>query len=293
MEKLLTTKELAEAIGASESSLRRWTNSGVIRTARTAGGHRRIALSEAIRFVRESGATLLRPEMLGLPQLPATSDGKGLGNRSLERQFFEALRAGNDKAASGCITGLFLNGTSVAAICDGAIHGALEQIGELWKADPREILVEHRAVDICLHAVSVVRRMIGEPSENAPIALGGAPEGDPYLLPSMIAGTVLAECGYRDMNFGPDTPLELLAEEAQAKKARIVWLSVKGISDRAKLRTKIHDLSTRLETLGVSLVIGGSGVESLALRSTKLMHIMQTMSELAAFARGAAGTTLR
>ena len=58
---LLTPKELAEAIGASESSIRRWVDTGDIRVARTAGGHRRITLSEAIRFIRQIEAPVVRP----------------------------------------------------------------------------------------------------------------------------------------------------------------------------------------------------------------------------------------
>lgn len=288
MEKLLTTTELAEALGASESSMRRWTNSGLIRTARTAGGHRRIALSEAIRFVRDSGSVVVRPEVLGLPHLPTTPDGKALGSRSLEQQFHERLELGDATGAKGCITSLFLNGSNVASICDGAIRQAMHQLGDRWRGDPRAILIEHRATDICLHALGILRQMVGEPSENAPVALGGAPEGDPYLLPSMMAATVLAEAGYRDMNFGPDTPLELLATAAEEKKPRLVWLAVKAVVDRAKVRSRIHTLAERLQGLGINLVIGGDGVELLAIRPSKHIQVMRTMNELSAFARGAA-----
>jgi excisionase family DNA binding protein len=288
VEKLLTTTELADAIGASESSMRRWTNDGVIGTSRTAGGHRRIALSEAIRFIRESGTAIVRPDVLGLPNLPATHEGRTLGSRSLERQLFEALRSGDAAVAKGCVTSLFLNGSSVSSICDGAMQRAMQQIGELWREDPRGILIEHRATDICLHALGVLRQLLGEPAEHAPVALGGAPEGDPYLLPSLMAAIVLAEAGYRDMNFGPDTPLELLATAADDKKPRIVWLAVKSLADRTKLHTKINALAERLGGLGINLAIGGSAVEQLAIRSSKNVQIMQNMNELSAFARGAA-----
>jgi len=287
MEKLLTTKELGEAIGASPSSMRRWTNSGAIRTARTVGGHRRIALSEAIRFVRQSKATVVRPDLLGLPDLPSTPAGEPLGERSLENRFYEALRTGDAKTATGCMSGLFLSGVSVPSICDGAVRSAMQRIGELWREDVRGILIEHRATTICLHALGVLRQMIGEPAASAPVALGGAPDGDPYLLPSMMAGCVLAESGYRDVNFGPETPLELLANAAEENKAAVVWLSVKSVADRAKLLREINDLAGRLGTLGIKLVVGGSGIESLAIRPTKNVHIMQTMAELGAFARGA------
>ena len=102
MEKLLTTTQLAEAIGASESSMRRWTNSGVIRTTRTAGGHRRILLSEAVRFVRESGTPLVRPELLGLPSLPSTTSKSALGAPAMEQSLFEALAWGTESVASAC-----------------------------------------------------------------------------------------------------------------------------------------------------------------------------------------------
>src|SRR6185437_13764462 len=99
-DKLLTSKDLADALGVSESSLRRWTNSGAIRTARTAGGHRRIPLSEAIRFVRETHAPVARPQILGLPPLPpevvSTVDGQSENDR-----LFDALKSGDEIKAKG------------------------------------------------------------------------------------------------------------------------------------------------------------------------------------------------
>src|SRR3954470_5354840 len=91
MEKLLTTKEFAEAIGASESSLRRWTNSGAIRTSRTVGGHRRIPLSEAIRFIRETGATIVRPDLLGFPDADANAAASAAAATPASDQAEEAL----------------------------------------------------------------------------------------------------------------------------------------------------------------------------------------------------------
>jgi hypothetical protein len=35
--------------------------------------------------------------------------------------------------------------------------------------------------------------LLPAPSDRAPVALGGAPEGDPYLLPCLMAEMTLAE----------------------------------------------------------------------------------------------------
>src|SRR3954468_24858058 len=109
MEKLLTTKELGAAIGASESSMRRWTDSGAIRTSRTVGGHRRIPLSEAIRFVRETRATLVRPDILGLGPLAGPfAPGAGGRQRPAEDELFDALNAGDAARARANLLGLYL-----------------------------------------------------------------------------------------------------------------------------------------------------------------------------------------
>lgn len=285
---LLTTREFADAIGASESSVRRWTNGGIIATARTAGGHRRIALADAIRFIRESGTNLVRPELLGLPALPTTAASKTLGDKALTDTLYDALATGNAPAANGCVAGLFLNGMSTASICDVALRPAMERIGKFWTDDPRGVLTEHRATGICLNALAMLRRMIGDPADAAPVALGGAPDGDPYLLPSMMAATVVAEAGYRDINFGPDTPLELLADAAAEHRARLVWVSIKAPGDSPRLRTRIHALAEQLAAQGTSFVVGGTGADALDLRPSKDLQRMGTMAELAAFAHGIA-----
>jgi hypothetical protein len=57
-------------------------------------------------------------------------------------------------------------------------------------------------------------------------------------------------------------------------------------TDRPKLKREVSELAKRLGERGIKLVVGGHGVESLAFRSTKNLQVMQTMSELSAFARG-------
>src|SRR5687768_7351946 len=131
MKSLLTPKELAEAIGASESSLRRWVDGGDIRMSRTAGGHRRIPLAEAIRFVRAIGATVVRPDILGLGSLGGTMT-QGL-ELSDEERLYETLRAGEGDVARGLIVSWYLEGRGLPELFDGPVRSALHRLGEFWK----------------------------------------------------------------------------------------------------------------------------------------------------------------
>ena len=48
----LASGPLVDALGVSESSVKRWVDGGDLVAQRTAGGHRRIARGEALRFAR-------------------------------------------------------------------------------------------------------------------------------------------------------------------------------------------------------------------------------------------------
>jgi excisionase family DNA binding protein len=281
---LLTPKDLANAIGVSESALRRWVDGGRIRISRTAGGHRRIPLQEAIRFIRQTGATVVRPELLGLNAL-ATAAGASSGP-SRDDALFHALRAGNRDVARGLIVSSYLGGLGLAALFDGPIRSAMDRIGQLWQHEPRGIMIEHRATGICIETLAELRCMLPFVDDQSPLAIGGAPHDDPYQLPTMMAAAALAEAGFRDINFGPNTPIELLAHEAVDRNARLVWLSISAEQDQKLMRAAIKQLADRLGEHRIDLVLGGRFASALVPRSMSNVMLVASMSDLASSARG-------
>jgi MerR family transcriptional regulator, light-induced transcriptional regulator len=282
---VLTPRELAEAIGASESSLRRWVDSGDLRLSRTPGGHRRIPLGEAIRLIRRIGASVVRPELLGLGG-GIEPTAAAAGGASEEMALFETLLAGDREAAVQMIVSWYLDGRSLADIFDGPMRGSMHRLGELWKHEERGILIEHGGSAICAEAVATLRYLLPTVDERAPLALGGAPQDDPYLLPSMMAATTLAEAGFRDVNFGGQTPVNLLAHEAIQRDAALVWLSVSVQQDAKRMRAVISGLARSLKSHNIKLVIGGRYRAEHTPRSEEHVHSMSSMSELSGFAHG-------
>jgi excisionase family DNA binding protein len=167
MKALLTPRELAETIGVSESSVKRWVDSGHIEAMRTAGGHRRITLQEASRYIRERAIPLVRPDLLGLPDLEA-SGRKGRGEGDEADQLLDYLQRGAEAEARGFILTLYLEGRSIAEIIDGPFCSAMERIGELWTSEPSGIFWEHRATQIAIQALGRLRSILKVTSEEFP-----------------------------------------------------------------------------------------------------------------------------
>lgn len=280
---LLTPKDLADAIGASESALRRWVDGGRIRMSRTAGGHRRIPLQEAIRFIRQTGATIVRPELLGLN--PLSVEAEAVAGASRDDALFNALRVGNAAVARGLIISSYLEGLGLTALFDGPIRSAMDRVGQLWQHDPRGIMAEHRATGICVETIAALRGLIPVVDEHAPLAIGGAPQDDPYQIPTMMAAATLAEAGFRDINFGPNTPVELLAHEAIDRKARLVWLSISTEQDPKPLRTAIKKLAGELARHQIDLILGGRFSNACMPRSMSNVTLVLSMSDLATKSR--------
>lgn len=285
--KELSPRELARSLGVSESSVKRWVDDGTLTARRTAGGHRRIAVAEAVRFVRQSGETVVRPELiLGLGKIPATAPFSPAAGNETGQQLLHLLRTDEASAARAMLVSLYVSGWPIAAICDGPIRVALGEIGTLWRHGADGIVVEHRATDTCIRALAEIRALLPSPVTDAPTAVGAAPSGDPYILPSMMAAAVLADLGYRDRNLGPNVPPTALVQAVTQYRPRIVWLAMSLVRDDERPTTAESDLARRVAQMGATLIVGGRGAPPVApVPGVLLMH---SMAELAAFARGAA-----
>ncbi len=277
MRRLLSPRDLADAIGVSESSLKRWADAGRIAVVRTEGGHRRIPLAEAVRFIRETGQQLVRPELLGLPEPAASADdGDAL---------YDALATGDGRAARAMLLGHYLRGAPVASVCDGPMRAAMTRLGELWKEQDDGVFIEHRATDICIQALAHIRTLIEVPLDGA-VAIGGAAGGDAHLLPSFMVATVLAAEGWNAVNLGADTPARAFVHAIAAHAPRLIWCSV-TTAITADVGRQLARLAEAQLAAGRAVVLGGRNVDRIPARHADLF-IAGTMSELAAFARGVA-----
>lgn len=290
----LSPRDLADAVGVSQSSIKRWVDDGRLRASRTAGGHRRISRTEALRFVRQQRMALVRPEILGLPDMAGvTSSLPPLPE--VHRMLFRFLKEGAAAEASSLLLALYLAGHAPAEIMDGPVREAMHAIGEIWHDQSDGIFFEHRATTIIIDALNQLRHY-AEPDGGGPLlAMGASPSGDPYFVPTLMAATVLAIAGIETTNLGPDTPVPSLREAVARHRPMLTWLSVTNAVEPGRLSVEIDQLAQEVAAWRGIVVVGGQGVSRLSLQSRDDLHLASTMAELGALAHGLlhAGTPSR
>jgi len=248
-------RQLARAMGVSESSVKRWCDGGLLPCRKTAGGHRRLYLDGVVHFLRRQGYELARPELLGLPARLVVDAGAG-------ERLSTLLQAGDEAGARELVLGLVLGARSIAAVFDEVMAPAFHQIGHAWERGDLEVYREHRAVEIAMRILRELRPLVASPPPGAPVAIGGTLEGDPYTLAITMAELVLREAGWRAECLGPNHPVATLRAAVADLAPSLVWLGVNHIADPVRLIEQYAELHEAARAARAAIVIGGRALTS-------------------------------
>ncbi|MCA9039593.1 MAG: cobalamin B12-binding domain-containing protein [Planctomycetaceae bacterium] len=257
MNSFFSTKEIATALGVSQSSIKRWSDSGELEMIQTSGGHRRISIVSLIQFLRQTQRLLVEPQVLGLPEL----DVEESIDYARERERFQtALIASDEAAARSIVLQLYLGMERVSSIGDQLIAPVFAEIGHLWDCGDVEIYEERRCCEICSRILRELRSYQPSPATTAPGAIGATPVGDLYSLPVALVELVLREQGWNAVSYGCQIPLLSLEKIIIQQKPRLVWLSVSFLSDREQFLQEYASLAATALNSGTIIAVGGNGL---------------------------------
>ncbi len=284
MKAQVSPKQLARAIQVSESSIKRWCDQGAISTLKTAGGHRRIDMTDVMRFLREKGYALVRPEILGLP---ATTGRTAWVLDRAEAGFREALLVGDEDRARQILFDLYLAKHELSTILDGVVTAALHGIGDRWSCGEAEVYQERRGCEICLRLLHELRMLTPPVAVPRGLAMGGTPEGDMYLIPNAMVELVLRHTGWETIALGAGLPFATLRAAILEHRPQLFWLSVSYIRDEAEFLARWSALCAAVP-VGVTLVAGGQALTETLRKQIPQASFCGSLRELEAFATGTA-----
>jgi MerR family transcriptional regulator, light-induced transcriptional regulator len=278
----ISTLQAADALGVSVSTIKRWVDEDILPAYRTAGGHRKLLRAEVLALARQG--ELPYRDLTGLSV--ASSGDQPLDLQAISAALLAAVLRGDGTEVSALIRRAYHSGASIETLADQVIAPVMGRVGHDWEAGRIDVWQEHRGTQLCAAALYDLKDELEARAERKrPVAVGGAPEGDPYLLATLLAQIVLLDAGWATVNLGPNTPLESLTRAIRQLRPRLVWLSVSYLKNTVEFLRSYREFYQAAERIGVAVAVGGQALVEPVRSAMPYTTHGDALNHLAAFAR--------
>lgn len=228
--------EAARRLGVSPVTIQRWVDSGMLHAERTAGGHRRIYVTELRRLIAES-----RPVRLS----------------GTLASWFDVLMTGNAQKVKAALVASREETGSWACTAD-EVASAIAEIGRSWEAGACQIFEEHAATEALRRAsAACVDDM--RCYSDAPLAALFTAENERHTLGLSLAELVVVEAGWRPLGIGEGPPTQELGDLVSKFKPDAILVSASGASQRKALARYQKALMAEATNSDINLILAGGG----------------------------------
>ena len=261
--KKLTSKEAARVLGASEASVKRWADVGLLPSEKTAGGHRRFRPADIALFKRENcgaaAATTQRRQQQRAGVNSATGSGEVESVEASVETLFAALTRGDAEETSAILVKSYLDGKPLVFIFDQLLATAMRRIGDLWHEGTLTVAQEHLATRAAINALQTLDKVVAEPEANNLLAVCCSAENDFHELPVQCTELVLKHEGWEVLSLGPNTPFYALTEMVARLHPQLVCVASTILGDLDRAVREFQELRATAARVGAAIVLGGAG----------------------------------
>jgi MerR family transcriptional regulator, light-induced transcriptional regulator len=284
----LKTQTVAQALGLSVSTIKRWVDSGTIQAVRTTGGHRLIPRGEAVRMAHDLGL-----EGTAIRQMGVGRSGKlkSINDHACDR-LCQLLREGEVQQAKSFIQSIYLSGCNAVALADQLIRPVMGRIGHAWMVGALDVYHEHQAAHTVAAAVmDLIDRVSGARKPIGSLALCATTEGDPYVLSCLLGELVLRELGWDVRNLGVNLPLRSLANATLQYRPKLIFLSINYLPQQDQFIREYLSFYETAARNNAAVIVGGQALDAELRSRMRYAAFGDRMIHLAEFARQLGSTT--
>jgi MerR family transcriptional regulator, light-induced transcriptional regulator len=244
---ILSTRSVAEMLGVSEATVKRWSDAGTLKCFRTPGGHRKFRLRDVKSFLSDQSpeeAVAARTAMLAPIGQP---------NPLLHKVATLAHSADVDGLVS-FVADRRLEGMTLAQIVDQYLFALVRQLGEERVLGRLPVAQEHVALNTILDGLVRAKPMVLSGGDRGR-ALVAAVGSDRQELTLFASAVVLDADGFRTATLGGGLPAADMALMIAGAKASLIVLVVPPSSNAEYLRGDIAVLTSSANASGSRVLV--------------------------------------
>lgn len=254
-DRFYSTTDLARVCGVSISTIKRWTDAGLLRCVRTPGGHRKYRVQDVAEAARRLGLSGIDTEARPAARVDELALLLLHGDRvAIAARIRDGLARGDAAATRQTVLDLHRHGMRLADAATLVVR-ALRDLGAPAdrSTSDSEAFAERRAEATAQSTLrSLLDHAVPAP-QGAPAALVATSGGTRDSLASMLAQLALAEHGWRAIDLGADTSASLVRGALAAEHPALV--------------VAVHDPGSPAVLESVRAAASAHGVEVIAVPS--------------------------
>jgi excisionase family DNA binding protein len=257
---ILSTRAVAEMLGVSEATVKRWSDAGTLRCFRTPGGHRKFRIRDVKSFLADQETEALRAPAVAPPATELTVE---------QREARQLALAGDVDGLVSFVATQRLQGVTLSSIFDRYIGPAMNDIGEGWFQGKLSAAQEHIASAAVVDMIARVRPLL-EKSGRSPRTEGNGRAlcaclgEERHDLALRMVGLVLTAEGFRTSMLGANVPAGDLALLLAGSPPELLALSASPHANLEALRADLALVASAAAAVGTRVIVGGSGFERIA-----------------------------
>lgn len=282
----ISTQEVADLLAVTDTTIKRWTNSGRLKCAKTLGGHRKYLLSEVEKFAKENNIPIT-----GVTTPLRKDEMEKLGFALYSKNMSMAVEVIMEEALQGDREGTFeslmylvKNRMKFADIIDDIIRPAMEKVGYLWETKKLAVEQEHLASDTIKTALSRLVVYLPRQREKNIKVLLACSEGEAHDIGLQALAYELELNGYNIHYLGANTPFRSIIKAVKKEKPAYIFISVCTLTvTRADLVKGFKSLSKAAKEINAKLVAGGRYFKKLNKNAVKCDFVADSIKESISF----------
>ncbi|MFA5010512.1 MAG: cobalamin-dependent protein [Ignavibacteria bacterium] len=277
MNTVLSSKQVAEILGVNESSVKRWSDSGMLSCYKTPGGHRKFKKEDLLLFSSKYSFEL-KSDINDRSR--ENHQNNGVDFKFIVDSLYRKLFVASESEITDFLYSLHLSGINLVELYDNVIAKTMFEVGEKWKHKEITVDQEHIAANKIIKSLIRLHDKIAPIPFNGLTALCGSLEGELHELPLLSVNNVLNYYGWKVIYIGANVPVKALQSGINEHKPDIVCISATIINNRKKFMNDTGKLYAATKTTGSKLILGGIGVNKMDTVSLKTDAILKSTDEL-------------
>jgi excisionase family DNA binding protein len=256
----ISTKEVAGLFSITETTVKRWSDEGLIPCVKSPGGHRKFRLSDVVEFAEKQGYPVT-----GTLEPPLTKEQMETVQFAIHTQNYhkiaevlydEALQA-DPEGVFQLLNYLSKHNIKLSTLADEVLRPPMVRIGELWKDGKLQIDQEHRTSHAMTEAMVRLVPQLHKKDRNGLKAVCACLEGEQHEIGLRSLAFALETEGFRVDFLGSNTPIDSLISSVKQHKPNLVCVSFTSSAPHPHLLDAFSRLAKAVRSVGGRLVAGG------------------------------------